>query len=526
MTRRDSLFLLAYCLLLFGVGVYGGRPLTMHESVLAQSSREMLASGDWLVPTSGGRPWLERPPLPQWITAGFIALFGNAESEAVVRLGPMLAGTWAVLVAAWLAQFIYGPRLGLFSGFILATLVQFHRYATLCEQDIFLTAIVVSALAWFAKCEFSPPPDESKNPLGTRSWQTLLFFVLLSLTNLVKGLAFGTAMVLIPIGLWGLWNFRLRTLWRWTWLWGWLLYVGVSAVWPLAVLKRFPDVVELWNYDLGGRLNGAYTNINQPWWYYFAHLLWVTLPWTPFALAGAWLAMKTARRDSPERFLLCWAIGPILVFTMASGKHHHYMIHFLAPWAILAARSLAAFQSWIMEHRPNPSLLRRLYSPRSLAASFAVFAVLHVGVYAIIGWKIDKGRHDYEFFVDARKSLPPGSHLVVNADLHSMDVFRILFYLPGAEAVHNLTYLRHTAAKHPEVFLITCQRDEAGLKKLGSIERLMQSVQSRREISADFRLGLYRLRFSPEIEIAKEAAPVSPMQAMYRKDGPYLGRPL
>jgi hypothetical protein len=179
-----------------------------------------------------------------------------------------------------------------------------------------------------------------------------------------------------------------------------------------------------------------------------------------------------------------------------------------------------------MEHRPNPSLLRRLYSPRSLASSFAVFAVLHVGVYAIIGWKIDKGRHDYEFFVDARKSLPPGSHLVVNADLHSMDVFRILFYLPGAEAVHNLTYLRHTAAKHPEVFLITCQRDEAGLKKLGSIERLMQSVQSRREISADFRLGLYRLRFSPEIEIAKEAAPVSPMQAMSRKDGPYLGRPL
>ena len=214
MTRRDYLILLAYSLLLFGVGVYGGRPLTMHESVLAQSSREMLACGDWLVPTSGGRPWLERPPLPQWITAGFIALFGNAEGEAVVRLGPMLAGTWAVLVAAWLGQFFYGRRIGLLAGFILATMVQFHRYSTLCEQDVFLAAIVVSALAWFTRCEFGPPPNESKNPFGLRPWSTLIFFVLLSLTNLVKGLVFGTAMVLIPIGLWGLWNFRVRTLWR------------------------------------------------------------------------------------------------------------------------------------------------------------------------------------------------------------------------------------------------------------------------------------------------------------------------
>jgi 4-amino-4-deoxy-L-arabinose transferase-like glycosyltransferase len=526
MTRRDYLLLLAFSLLLFGVGMYGGRPLTMHESVLAQSSREMLASGDWLVPTSGGRPWLERPPLPQWITAGFIALFGNAEGEAVVRLGPALAGTWTVLVAAWLASFFYGRRVGLYAGLVLATMVQFHRYSTLCEQDIFLAAIVATAVAWFVRCEFGNAPEESRNPLGLRSWPTALFFVLLSMTNLLKGLAFGTAMVLIPIGLWGLWNFRLNTFRRWTWLWGWFFYLGVSAVWPYLVWRRFPDVVELWNYDLGGRISGAYTNINQPGWYYFAHLLWVTLPWTPLAFAGAWQGWKLARRDAPERFLLCWAIGPVLVFSLASGKHHHYMIHFLAPWAIFAAKALASLQAWIAEHRPERSLLRGLYSPRGLAASFTAFAALHVAAYAFIGWKIDKGRHDYEFFVEARKSLPPGSHLVVNADLHSMDVFRILFYLPGAEAVHNLTYLRHTAAKHPEVFLIACRRDEAGMKKLGSTERLMESVQSRREVSPDFRLGLYRLRFSSDVEVAPEAAPVSPMQAMYRKDGPYLGRPL
>src|SRR5262245_32271902 len=101
--RTDYGLLIAFCALIFGNAFLGGRPLTMHESVLAQSSREMLASGDWLVPTSGGRPWLERPPLPQWITVGIAALCGGCDREWVVRIGPVLAGTWAVLVTAWLA---------------------------------------------------------------------------------------------------------------------------------------------------------------------------------------------------------------------------------------------------------------------------------------------------------------------------------------------------------------------------------------------------------------------------------------
>jgi hypothetical protein len=107
-----------------------------------------------------------------------------------------------------------------------------------------------------------------------------------------------------------------------------------------------------------------------------------------------------------------------------------------------------------------------------------------------------------------------------------MDVFRILFYMPRAEAVHNITYLRHTASSHAEVFVVACQKDELGMKQLGSLERLMQSEKSRREISPDFRLGLYRLRFSPTLDIAREAVPISPMQAMGRKEGPFLGRPL
>ena len=36
LTRRDGLLLAAYCLLLFGLSLVGGRPLTMHEGVLPE----------------------------------------------------------------------------------------------------------------------------------------------------------------------------------------------------------------------------------------------------------------------------------------------------------------------------------------------------------------------------------------------------------------------------------------------------------------------------------------------------------
>src|SRR5436305_13101800 len=55
--------------LTLGVGLGGSGRLTYHEAFVAQSAREMLDSGGVLVPTRGGRPWLEKPPLMIWMVA-------------------------------------------------------------------------------------------------------------------------------------------------------------------------------------------------------------------------------------------------------------------------------------------------------------------------------------------------------------------------------------------------------------------------------------------------------------------------
>src|SRR5437868_3488240 len=47
------------------------------EGRYAEVPREMLASGDWIIPHLNGFPYLEKPPLQYWTTAASYAVFGQ-----------------------------------------------------------------------------------------------------------------------------------------------------------------------------------------------------------------------------------------------------------------------------------------------------------------------------------------------------------------------------------------------------------------------------------------------------------------
>src|SRR5262245_33855349 len=116
---KQAAALFLFSLALFGYSTVGGRPLTMHEARLPQSAREMLAGHEWLLPTVGGRPWVERPPLPHWIVIGMGALAGGLESPWVARLASALAGCLTVLLVAWTTSALLGRRMGLIAGLLL-----------------------------------------------------------------------------------------------------------------------------------------------------------------------------------------------------------------------------------------------------------------------------------------------------------------------------------------------------------------------------------------------------------------------
>lgn len=522
--RSDFCLLGLVCLAFFGFSLVGGRALTMHEAVLPQSAREMLRDGDWMIPKSGGRPWLERPPLPQWITIALAAPFGRCDQEWIVRIGPALAGTWTVLVVAWIAGLVLGRAVGLVSGLCLATMYEFCRYAWLAEQDIFLAALVASAVACFAWQELvALPPGESRSYglLGRRPWTIVLLFALLGMTNLAKGLVFGPVMALMPMAAFVAWNGDWSRVKCYLWPWGWLLALVIAGVWPVAAYLRYPDVLDLWHYDLVGRLTGDYTEINRPWWYYLGVLPWAMAPWTPLALLGLWITRTRALgvRYSPERLLWCWALLPPLVFSFASGKHHHYMLHCLAPWGMLAALGMARVGEWVAGRWHRPELL-----PRLAGAGFAGVMLLYCLGHVVAGRHFDECRFDARFLREVARSADPSEPIYVCEDARLLDPFRLLFYLPeNTRLLHNASFLRDEAITAPAVTIVTRRKEIENLAQMGVVEARQESAYSRRARDPGDKLVLVRLTFHPNLARYPGQARISPMQAQGRETGPFLG---
>ncbi len=344
----DYLLVGVFSFILFGYCGFSGRPLTMHEARLPEKAREMKAAGEWLLPHSGIRPWLERPPLPHWIVIGAMTLLGSDNQVWIVRLPSACMGLATVLLTVWMAGKLFGRTIGQLSGLLLATSFEFYRYSGSAEDDIYLAALVAVCVALFAHIEFFSPASEKQLRFWNwRPWRVLAFFFMLGVTNLTKGPLLGILIVGATISAYLLWNTQWRPVLRYLWLWGWIVLIVVSAIWPLWAYHKYPDVLANWKFDYLGRVSGGYEG--ERWYYYAPTLAWTMLPWTPACLIGLLATAGKAFRaaSQPLKFVWSWAIAPLIVLSIPQGKHHHYLVPILAPWAILAAIGLLEIGKWM-----------------------------------------------------------------------------------------------------------------------------------------------------------------------------------
>jgi 4-amino-4-deoxy-L-arabinose transferase-like glycosyltransferase len=573
LARRDYGLLVVFCLVLFGVTLFGGRPLSRHEGVLPQSAREMLRDHDWLVPKSGGRPWLESPPLPQWITVAVASLVGRCDREWIARLAPVAMGTLVVVLIGWMAAGFYGRSVGMLSGLCAATTNELIRYAWSAEDEIFLCALITLTMALFAKLEFFGGLSAEHEPFrffGPRPWRMLAFFAAWGATNLAKGVLFGTVITLVPIAACLLWNRDRTRISAYCWFWGWLAFLAIGAAWPIAVSLRYPDAFHVWFYDQLGRVSGQYTAINQPWWYYAARLPEILAPWSLVIPFGLWAtAPQLARRDAPARLLWCWALLVPLVLSIPGGKHHHYLLHVVGPWAIFAALGLVWLRTkilnWPAWTRNPVGALPALGLPGAIAlvvaarefgwpawvplvaipawlvaavafswalwqstakvatsALFGLVTLAYLAGHVVAGRHFDRYRHDTAFLKQVR-ACASDMPLYVNAGMGQLEAFHTLFYLDeSAVPLHNLSFLVDERIGASEVLVVTYSRDLPILEMFGQADALLASEATWRDGRRDEKLTLFRLRFHPQLTRRKAQLRISPMQAMHYAPGPYL----
>ncbi len=143
MSARNQLLLAATASLLFFVNLGGAHLWDVDEAIFAQSAKEMLQRGDYVVPYFNGALFTHKPPVMFWLMIAGYQMFGPTEFAA--RFWPAVFGVGSVLVTYHLGRLMFSPRVGLWAGLSLATCVQFNVIARAATPDSFL--VFFSALA-------------------------------------------------------------------------------------------------------------------------------------------------------------------------------------------------------------------------------------------------------------------------------------------------------------------------------------------------------------------------------------------
>lgn len=114
------------------------------EGRYAQIPREMLARGEYIVPTLQSQPYLDKPPLLYWLVMASYSLFGVSEASA--RLIPAMAVHLTILMVYLLGRRSMGERSAFWGALLLTITPGYMGMGRLLIMDGLLTMWVTLAL--------------------------------------------------------------------------------------------------------------------------------------------------------------------------------------------------------------------------------------------------------------------------------------------------------------------------------------------------------------------------------------------
>jgi len=342
-TRSLSLTLLVVLVTAFmlpSLVAYG--PWKPDEPYIFGLVDSLLKTGDWIVPTLAGEPFMEKPPLFVWVaalTAKLASPWLGAEYGARLAIGIFMLITFIATASA--ARRWWGQGYGRYAVLALLASIGLQQHGRMMIPDLPLLAGFAVAFCGWAWIQERPRKGG------------ILFGTGLGIALMGKGVlgpgVLSIAALLLPL-LFRSW--RTRTYWQ-----GMLCAFAASLpwvlIWPTALYLRSPQLFVdwLWINNIGRFLGSSVPLLGAA--HESGHLVqtipWFTFPALPLTLWAFWKMRFTALNRPGLQVSLVVLIVLLVVFAASSSGRVVYLLPMLIPLAIMSAPAMGLLPSRVSQ---------------------------------------------------------------------------------------------------------------------------------------------------------------------------------
>jgi len=331
-TTGKALMLGFLCLVWLGTGLVGHDPWKPDEAYSFGLVYSMLQSGDWLVPTLAGEPYMDKPPLFYWTAAIFAKLFASLlPLHDGARLASGFYSTLSLLFIGLAGRKLYGENRGWAAAIILigclGMLVHAHQILT----DLVLLSGCAMMLYGFSHSQ--------ERYLRAGIWIGTGLGIGFMSKGFIAPVLFILIAALLP-ALFHVWRTR-----------KYFSSLGIAAlvslpwlvIWPWLLYQHSPQLFTewAWTHNIGHWVDYAGKGPGKESFYYLQNLPWLGWPALPLALWVVWKSRhRLAQRDDLQLPLVSFAVM-LVTLSLVPDIQEAFALPMLLPIALLATASLS-----------------------------------------------------------------------------------------------------------------------------------------------------------------------------------------